>query len=84
MAGTPADFTRIRHLLEQVVTELKDFEATAYQPQPGDEKAERWNLWLPRGLRRRIEALAKARGHAPSKVVQELLWRALSCEAEVP
>ncbi len=45
---------------------------------PDEAKAERWNLWLPRGLRQRIEALAKARGHAPSKVVQEILWNALT------
>ena len=45
---------------------------------PEEAKAERWNLWLPRGLRQRIEALAKARGHAPSKVVQEILWQALT------
>jgi hypothetical protein len=51
---------------------------------PDDAKAERWNLWLPRGLRQRIEAIANARGHAPSKVVQELLWRALSPGAEGP
>jgi DNA-binding transcriptional MocR family regulator len=45
---------------------------------PEEAKAERWNLWLPRGLRQRIEAVAKARGHAPSKVVQEILWKALT------
>ena len=45
---------------------------------PEEAKAERWNLWLPRGLRQRIEAAAKARGHAPSKVVQEILWQALT------
>jgi hypothetical protein len=42
---------------------------------PEEAKAERWNLWLPRGLRQRIEAVAKARGHALSKVVQEALWQ---------
>jgi hypothetical protein len=47
---------------------------------PDEAKAERWNLWLPRGLRQRIEAIAKARGHAPSKVVQEALWRWLTAE----
>jgi hypothetical protein len=45
---------------------------------PDEARAERWNLWLPRGLRQRIEAVAQARGHAPSKVVQELLWKALT------
>jgi hypothetical protein len=35
MAGTPADFTRIRQLLEQLAAEVRDLEATAYQPQPG-------------------------------------------------
>jgi transposase len=39
-----------------------------------EARAERWNLWLPRGLRHHIEAVAKARGHGPSKVVQEALW----------
>jgi hypothetical protein len=47
---------------------------------PEEAKAERWNLWLPRGLRQRIEAVAKARGHAPSKVVQEALWRWVTTE----
>jgi len=45
---------------------------------PDEARAERWNLWLPRGLRVRIEALAQARGVAPSRVVQELLWQALT------
>lgn len=42
---------------------------------PDEARAERWNLWLPRGLRQRIEAVAKALGHTPSIVVQEVLWR---------
>jgi hypothetical protein len=45
---------------------------------PGDNATERWNLYLKRGLRVRIEALAQARGIAPSRVVQEILWQALS------
>jgi DNA-binding transcriptional MocR family regulator len=45
-----------------------------------EARAERWNLWLPRGLRHRIEAVAKARGHAPSKVVQEALWQWINSE----
>jgi hypothetical protein len=45
---------------------------------PADNATERWNLYLKRGLRVRIEALAQARGVAPSRVVQELLWTALS------
>jgi hypothetical protein len=44
---------------------------------PTDNTTERWNLYLKRGLRVRIEALAQARGVAPSRVVQELLWKAL-------
>jgi hypothetical protein len=44
---------------------------------PEDAKAERWNLWIPRGLRRHIEAIAAKRGTAASKIVQELLWKAL-------
>jgi len=47
---------------------------------PEEARAERWNLWLPHGLRQRIEAVAKARGHAPSKVVQEALWRWVTTE----
>jgi hypothetical protein len=47
---------------------------------PEEARAERWNLWLPRGLRQRIEAVAKARGHAPSKVVQEALWQWLAAD----
>ena len=45
---------------------------------PADNATERWNLYLKRGLRVRIEALAQARGVAPSRVVQELLWHALT------
>jgi hypothetical protein len=45
---------------------------------PQDNTTERWNLYLKRGLRVRIEALAKARGVAPSRVVQEILWHALT------
>jgi hypothetical protein len=44
---------------------------------PEDAKPERWNLWLPRGLKRRIEAHAKAAGIAPSQLVQRLLMAAL-------
>jgi hypothetical protein len=43
---------------------------------PEDAKPERWNLWLPRGLKRRIEAQAKAAGVAPSQLVQRLLMAA--------
>ena len=49
---------------------------------PEEARAERWNLWLPRGLRRQVEAVAKARGHAPSKVVQEALWQWLAAAQE--
>ena len=45
---------------------------------PADNATERWNLYLKRGLRVRIEALAQARGVAPSRVVQEILFAALS------
>jgi hypothetical protein len=45
---------------------------------PEDNTTERWNLYLKRGLRVRIESLAQARGIAPSRVVQELLWTALT------
>jgi hypothetical protein len=45
---------------------------------PADNATERWNLYLKRGLRVRIEGLARARGIAPSRVVQEILWQALS------
>jgi hypothetical protein len=51
---------------------------------PEDAKAERWNLWVPRGLRRQIEARAQARGVAPSRVVQELLWQALNDQHTSP
>jgi hypothetical protein len=44
---------------------------------PEDAKPERWNLWLPRGLKRHIEAHAKAAGIAPSQLVQRLLMSAL-------
>jgi hypothetical protein len=45
---------------------------------PEDNATERWNLYLKHGLRVRIEALAQARGVAPSRVVQEILWQALT------
>jgi hypothetical protein len=45
---------------------------------PADNATERWNLYLKRGLRVRIEAIAQTRGVAPSRVVQELLWTALT------
>jgi hypothetical protein len=45
---------------------------------PADNTTERWNLYLKRGLRVRLEAVAKARGVAPSRVVQEILWQALT------
>jgi hypothetical protein len=45
---------------------------------PADNATERWNLYLKRGLRVRIEALAQARGVAPSRIVQEILWQALN------
>ena len=45
---------------------------------PEDAKPERWNLWLPRGLKRRIEAQAKAAGIAPSSLVQRLLLAAVN------
>lgn len=45
---------------------------------PADNTTERWNLYLKRGLRVRIEAMAQARGIAPSRVVQEILWQALN------
>jgi hypothetical protein len=47
---------------------------------PADNTTERWNLYLKRGLRRQVEALAQARGIAPSRVVQEMLWKALTEE----
>jgi hypothetical protein len=50
---------------------------------PEDAKPERWNLWLPRGLKRRIEAQAKAAGIAPSSLVQRLLLAAVNGQ-EVP
>jgi hypothetical protein len=45
---------------------------------PADNTTERWNLYLKHGLRVRLEALAQARGIAPSRVVQEILWHALT------
>lgn len=45
---------------------------------PADNATERWNLYLKHGLRVRIEALAQVRGIAPSRVVQEILFDALT------
>jgi len=44
---------------------------------PVDNATERWNLYLKHGLRVQIEAVAQARGVAPSRVVTELLFQAL-------
>jgi hypothetical protein len=51
---------------------------------PTDNATERWNLYVKHGLRVRIEAVAQARGVAPSRMVQELLWLALSWVPEHP
>jgi hypothetical protein len=51
---------------------------------PADNATERWNLYLKHGLRVRIEALAQARGVAPSRVVQEILWQALTDHHPAP
>ena len=45
---------------------------------PEDAKPERWNLWLQRGVKRRIEAHAKAAGIPPSQLVQRLLMASLN------
>jgi DNA-directed RNA polymerase specialized sigma24 family protein len=45
---------------------------------PADNATERWNLYLKHGLRVRIESVAQARGVAPSRVVQEILFQALT------
>ena len=45
---------------------------------PDDAKPECWNLWLPHGIERRIEAQAKAAGIAPSQLVQRLLTAAIN------
>ena len=47
---------------------------------PDDAKPERWNLWVPRGLKRLIDARAKATGTAPSQLVQRWLWQVLDAE----
>jgi hypothetical protein len=49
---------------------------------PEDAKPERWNLWLPRGLKRRIEAQAKAAGLAPSQFIQRRLNTSLNGGAD--
>jgi hypothetical protein len=47
---------------------------------PDDAKAERWNIWIPRGLRKRIEAQAAMLGVSASRHLQTMLWRALQAE----
>jgi hypothetical protein len=47
---------------------------------PDDAKAERWNIWIARGLRKRIEAQAAMLGVSASRHLQTMLWRALSEE----
>jgi hypothetical protein len=42
----------------------------------------RWNLRLSTGLRDRIKARVKARGLQDREMVEELLWLALSWDAE--
>jgi hypothetical protein len=51
---------------------------------PAGNATERWNLYLKHWLRVRIEALAQARGVAPSRVVQEMLWQALNDRPTTP
>lgn len=46
-----------------------------------DAKPERWNLWVPRGLKRRTEAQAHAAGIAPSQLVQRPLMAAINGQA---
>jgi hypothetical protein len=41
-------------------------------------KAVRWNLWILDAIRDEIASLAAERDMAPSQLVQELLWKALS------
>jgi hypothetical protein len=51
---------------------------------PTDAKPERWNLWIPRGLRRVIKEQAKSAGIVPSKYVQSLLWTAMQAADGAP
>jgi hypothetical protein len=57
---------------------LPGAETVQARDDPDDAKPERWNLWLPRGLKRRIESQAHAAGVAPSQLVQRLLLAAIS------
>jgi hypothetical protein len=41
-------------------------------------KAVRWNLWILATIRDEIASLAAARDMAPSQLVQEWLWKALT------
>jgi cbb3-type cytochrome oxidase subunit 3 len=54
---------------------------TALPPYPTG-KAVRWNLWILDVIRDKLTSRAAERGCSPSQLVQELLWRALSPEAE--
>jgi hypothetical protein len=47
---------------------------------PADAQSVRWNLTLPRGLKRRLQKQAKALGIDETKRVQALLWRGLEAE----
>ena len=47
---------------------------------PDDSKPERWNLWVPRGLKRLTETRTTVSGIAPSQLVQRWLWQVLEGE----
>jgi hypothetical protein len=49
---------------------------------PDDAKPERWNLLLPRGLKREIDAQAKAAGIPASTLVTRLLMAAVHTHAQ--
>jgi hypothetical protein len=66
-----------RQLRDSAVQSVQSPAVQTYDD-PEDAKPERWNLWLPRGFKRRIEAQAKTTGMAPSQLVQRLLIAALN------
>jgi hypothetical protein len=66
----------------EVMGEPDSAETVQTWDDPEDAEPERWNLWLPRGLKRRIEAAAKSAGIASSQLVQRLLMASLGREGE--
>jgi hypothetical protein len=71
--------TLVKSLAERmpVTPEPTPVQITTLPPYPKG-KAVRWNLWILEAIRDELTTLAAERDMAPSQLVQEFLWKALS------